>query len=259
MPDRHFTGLHYGISNGQLLHVSEVSRGLSCDCVCPSCGATLIAKQGTMREHHFAHSIGDPCRFAGETALHLAAKDILEKRMELVLPGVDVPFYSRALTIAPERRYQIESISAEHRVENIVPDVLAQIGGHPLLVEIKVTHGVDDRKLRQIKEMGISAVEIDLSDAPRDFPPNEVEKLIVEGSAHKNWLYNVVADRKRKQIISQATTRHFVYRGMALHVDGCPLPARVWNGKPYANVIDDCTGCEHALEISNDEGVICGG
>jgi len=29
----------------------------------------------------------------------------------------------------------------------------------------------------------------------------------------------------------------------------CPLPARVWRGKPYANIIDDCMACRYALEI----------
>lgn len=32
---------------------------------------------------------------------------------------------------------------------------------------------------------------------------------------------------------------------MALHVDDCPLRKREYNGKFYANVIDDCSGCPH--------------
>ena len=50
-----------------------------------------------------------------------------------------------------------------------------------------------------------------------------------------------------------------VHRGWAWHVDGCPIPARVWKGKAYANVIDDCTGCRHMLTASSDVGVICDG
>ena len=34
-----------------------------------------------------------------------------------------------------------------------------------------------------------------------------------------------------------------IERGLAYHVDGCPLQRRVWNGIPYANVIDDCWVC----------------
>ncbi len=251
-------GFHYGVREGNLLHISEVERGLSCRCVCPSCGVPLAAKQGRLREHHFAHSTGEPCRYAGETGLHLAAKEILLKRKEIVLPSVQVQFYNKTLPIAPEKRYWIESIATELKVENIVPDILAQIGGHPLLIEMRVTHRVDDQKLKRIKELGVSAVEINLSGVPRDFPPKDLEELIVESGVHKSWLYNVVSTQRRERIISEATARPTIYRGFALHVDGCPLPARVWNGKPYANVVDDCTGCEYALEFSSEEAVICG-
>lgn len=34
-------------------------------------------------------------------------------------------------------------------------------------------------------------------------------------------------------------------RRFALHVDSCPLPARKWKEKPYANFIDDCTVCKY--------------
>lgn len=40
-----------------------------------------------------------------------------------------------------------------------------------------------------------------------------------------------------------------IVRGLALHVDGCPIAARSWNGKSYANVMDDCTGCQHLRGI----------
>lgn len=36
-----------------------------------------------------------------------------------------------------------------------------------------------------------------------------------------------------------------IQRGLAIHVDGCPIPARVWRGKPYANLIDDCLCCKY--------------
>ena len=49
-----------------------------------------------------------------------------------------------------------------------------------------------------------------------------------------------------------------VFRGMALHVDNCPKPARKWHGKPYANVMDDCLYCEFNLHVGGDF-IICGG
>ena len=250
-------GLHYGVREGELIHVSEASRGLSCECVCPACSARLVAKQGRRREYHFAHEAGDPCQYGGETALHLAAKEILAKRKVIVLPAVQVRFCNKTLPIAPEKRYHLGSTKLEYRMTNVVPDVLAHVGDHPLLIEVRVTHEVDDHKLKRIESLNVSAVEIDLSDTPRDLPPKDLEELVVEGGPHKRWVHNVVATRERELALSEATVRPQIYRGLAIHVDGCPLPARVWNGKPYANVVHDCSGCEHALEFA-DESVICG-
>ena len=251
------SNLHYGIKDGELLHVSQVSRGLSCGCLCPACGATLIARQGKLREHHFAHASGDPCRYAGETALHLAAKEILSKRKEIVLPAVEARFYGTTIEVAPEKRYILDSTELEHRVANIVPDVLAHVDGRSLHIEVRVTHEVDERKLAHIQQLGVSAIEIDLSDKPRDLLSRELETFVVEAGPHKRWVHNVVAARVRSRIISEAAIRPFIYRGFATHVEGCPIPARRWNGKSYPNVIDDCSGCEHALEFA-DESITCG-
>jgi hypothetical protein len=244
---------------GELVHVSQVERGLACDCVCPSCNERLIAKKGKYKEHHFAHVAGDPCQYAAETALHLAAKDILARRKEIILPAVQVKFYNRTDVITPENRYQLDSVKLEYRGEkDIVPDVLAYVGDSKLFIEVRVTHAVDDHKQKRIRDLDVSTLEIDLSDAPRDFLPEDLERLVVEAGDHKQWVYNATEAQRRKHVISEATIRPHIYRGLATHVDGCPVRARVWQGKPYANVIDDCTGCRYALDFV-DESVICNG
>ena len=257
--------LCYGAREGKLLHISEVPRGLACGCVCPACGDRLVARQGSLREHHFAHAAGNDCRTAVETALHLAAKEILASRKEIVLPSVEIQFHfhsysdsgDKSLTIAPEGRYQLTSVALERRFANIVPDVLAHVKKRPLLIEVRVTHGIEAQKLERIHSLDMSTVEVDLSAAPRDLPWKDLEELVVESGTHKRWIHNAVAEQRRRLILAKATVRETLYRGFALHVDGGPLPARVWRGKPYANVIDDCVYCEHALEIE-DGRVICG-
>ena len=258
---RHATHLTWAVAgNGDLAHVSEVMNGLKCACTCPVCDGALVARQGRIREHHFAHASGEECRHAAETALHLAAKSILAKRKELVLPEVafEFPHTSRGKTIAPQRRYTIESVEVERKTGSIIPDLIVESNGRRLLVEVTVTHGVDHDKLRRIRELGLSCLEIDLSHAPRDLGPEELEKIVVDGTAHKRWLHNVRANKARNTMLAEATLLYTVYRGMALHVDGCPIPARVWKRNAYANVIDDCTACEHVLMIGNGE-MICDG
>src|SRR5689334_2245057 len=41
--------------SGELVHISEVPRGKACKCMCVSCDAPLVARQGDIRAHHFAH------------------------------------------------------------------------------------------------------------------------------------------------------------------------------------------------------------
>ena len=48
-----------------------------------------------------------------------------------------------------------------------------------------------------------------------------------------------------------------------LHAMGCPHSVRIWRGKSYANVVDDCNGCKYFIDVEyGDEGiefVICDG
>ena len=248
-------------ADGETKHISEAENGLRCGCICPICGAALIAKQGNVVAHHFAHASGDECQHAVETALHLAAKDILAVRKEIVLPAVEAhfPHSSRRTVIAPQRRYLIESAAVERKLGSIIPDLIIRINGRELLVEVTVTHGVDGDKLRKIRELGVSCVEIDLADAERELAREELEKIVVDSAGHKHWLHNVRTEEVQRRMLSEATLLPSVHRGFAWHVDGCPIPARTWNQKPYANVIDDCTGCDYMLTLSADIGVVCDG
>lgn len=44
-----------------------------------------------------------------------------------------------------------------------------------------------------------------------------------------------------------------IERGMAFHIDNCPIQARVWKGKYYANFYDDCAHCEHLADYQIDD------
>ncbi|WP_421172400.1 competence protein CoiA family protein [Aeromonas sp. 601115] len=255
--------LPYGMLDGNLTHVSQVPSGLACGCLCPGCGASLVAKKGKKKLHHFAHAKDADCGSGVETALHLAAKEILEIRRVIFLPAVEVKVpgrsYSRVLDIlAPEKEYSLEQVVLERRIDSIVPDVIAHIRGRAIAIEIKVSHAVDDNKATIFRGLGLSVIEIDLSKAPRTFTLEELEPLVIGPGKHKSWVFNAAALRKCEQILSGGKRRSTVYRGYALHVDGCPIPARVWRERPYANFIDDCTCCGHLLD--SEEGyIVCGG
>jgi Holliday junction resolvase len=57
----------------------------------------------------------------------------------------------------------------EKRIENLRPDLYAFKGKTPLIIEIKYSHGIDRVKMEKIKKLGISTLEIDLSDMDINF------------------------------------------------------------------------------------------
>ena len=75
------TYLTYALNpEGNLVHIDSVPNGNDCGCICPACKKPLQAKNaGRIKKHHFAHQSGVDCPTAVETALHLLAKEKIQK------------------------------------------------------------------------------------------------------------------------------------------------------------------------------------
>lgn len=86
---------------GRVASIHEVPNGLACNCNCPSCGARLVAKQGAESAWHFAHYGVTPCATGYETALHLAAKQLIADASTLQLPPCWIARYPKG-TRAPD-------------------------------------------------------------------------------------------------------------------------------------------------------------
>jgi hypothetical protein len=254
--------LPFGLRDGVLLHVEDVEQGASCGCACPGCGAPLIARKGNRNVHHFAHSSAD-CGHGVETALHRAAKEAIEAAGELLLPAVQFTSrsHNRSWTIAEPQLMRPDSVRLESRIGGIVPDIVLTANGRDLLVEVCVTHAVDSNKLAKIRELNLSVVEISIGHLPRDLPIAELSSAVVYGKSNREWLFNAAASRVGATLSRLAHRLPIIQRGAALHVDHCPIEARVWHGKAYANVIDDCINCEFCLDAglgaSGDDSVLC--
>lgn len=249
--------LPYGLKNGELIHISTVEKGLKCQCVCPGCGHPLIARKGPKTTHHFAHSQHSECAKGIETALHLSAKEILQKHKKLQLPKVEVEFnsYRPNWLVSQEIFIEFDEVKLEYRMDTIVPDVIVIVKGRPLMIEITVTHKTGESKVEKIKQMGISCLEIDLSSFKGELTIEELESIVIEKATYKKWLHNEKAALYKEKALSFTVRKRSFQRGFATHVDACPIRKRVYRGKSYANVIDDCiSSCEYCLQVGDGEG-----
>jgi len=179
-----------------------VPLGKNCGCVCPGCRQPVIAKHcmSGKRAPHFAHAAGYDCASGFETALHLAAKQLIETRGVLAFPELIASIkvwddmghvHEPALQLVTGGLRRLCNVVLEKSLGQIRPDLRVDADGlGTVLVEVAVTHFVDDRKLKQIRHMGIPALEIDLSMC-RDatFAALEVA-LFDKPSGTTKWLYH---------------------------------------------------------------------
>jgi Competence protein CoiA-like family len=251
--------LQFGIRDGALKHISEVTGGLDCDCRCASCDDRLVAKKGAIKQHHFAHACGSECATALETALHFAAKQILESRREIYLPAAILNFNrpNSVHKLTNEQLVGLKNVRLERKLGQIIPDVIASANGQLLSIEIRVTHPVDSLKLKRISELGLSTLEIDLSKAARNLTELDLETLVIGPGAHKKWLYNAGVEAKRSEMLSAARILAVSEGNFYSQVYGCPLWKKsTKRGEPYADLDEDCSECQHALEVSS-KYVLC--
>lgn len=235
----------YALRNNELVHISQVESGLACKSICPACGAPLIARKGSRMMHHFAHHNAEECKYGYETSLHLAAKEIIAATKRIWLPEVRVTFDYRSDELLMEAtEIEVDDVTLEKILDTIIPDIIITINGKTLIIEIYVTHAIDDIKLKKIRDLNISTLEIDLSKIDTVIDESKLKEIIVGASSEKQWKYNSLAEQWKERFICASEEREIISRGYALHIDNCPVGIRHWRGKPYANFMHDCTGCQ---------------
>ena len=218
--------LAYGLREERLLHITKVANGLACACTCPGCRARLVARnQGTRKVPHFAHYQAPECAHGLQTALHLAAKDIISRHRQFRLPGAAGTFtftdnfwasftfnaahYESCISgdvgvpaeyAIPPRYLDVERVTLERKTHDIVPDIILHTSAGELLVEVAVTHFVDEVKREKIKQLGISCVEIDLSKMDRAVDFAQLEEVLIHGVEQKRWIFNAKLRAKLQQL-----------------------------------------------------------
>lgn len=241
--------LPFALKDGILVEVSKVERGLACDCFCPSCGSALVARKGDHKIAHFAHHNTEECKGGLETALHLAAKEILSNDKSILLPAVnaglglfDSYFY---VELEKERSIEFESVCLEKRIDNIIPDILIVFEGKPIIIEIAVTHRVDEEKLKRIKKLKISTIEIDLSKMDEQLTFENFEYYLVSALDQKKWIFHIQVEAFQKEIAKYTRRVSVINSGGINQVFGCPLPGKYPNGNTYGFLYTDCLDCKY--------------
>lgn len=190
----------YGLKQGKLVHVSDVSRGLACGCLCAGCHAQLVARKGAQRTHSFAHYFDSNCDGGVETVLHLLVKEIFQELKQFYIPSYK--FYleritkfgtrvSREQLVANGGNIKIKEVLVETSLRGFIPDIsITSSQDKKLLIEIAVTHQVDRNKMRRVRKYGSPAMEIRLDFNDRFLTKSELTQKLSLDLECKHWLFH---------------------------------------------------------------------
>lgn len=250
-------------SKGENVYIDDVPNGKKCNCVCAECGEKLVAKQGHIRAHHFAHENGNEGEKCAQTALHLLAKSIIFDE------GL-IPKINGKLQLEFAKAYKIE---IEKNLGDIIPDVFAlYYDEKEVAVEILVTHAVDKEKYKKIRKRKLTTFEIDLSKISyktKDDVKNAVYnleniKLIYDEKItalleerQKHYEENCI--EQKRQIIMENGTLKTVTGG---RVSQCPMKCRIIGNrivKMFDGDFSKCKVCPFSYIIKDSKNFYCMG
>lgn len=186
-------------ASNRFVHVTEVERGLACDCRCAVCGEVVLARRGDVREHHFAHSSNaEPCESNYESDLHRFAKRVVVEAGGLVVPMTAAA--AQALGIGDDQGQAIllscSGVEEEVTIGDRRPDLLAATtGGVSVAIEVAYSSFCSLEKRQAYETMKLPALEIDLrAFTPSAFDVAQVKRSLLEDVDRKTWLWPVYLD-----------------------------------------------------------------
>jgi hypothetical protein len=175
--------MKYAINkNNETINIKDASNGKSCNCVCKCCGEPVLAKQGKIKDWHFAHISKIECKYSnnpGETDLHILAKEVFKKNKSIYVPSVYYDPYGADIEVFKGSKIDFDKVELEKRVDKFTPDIIAHKGNEQIWIEIAVTHFTEKNKIDYCRENNITLIEIDLSDIDRDTSEDNLNYLIV--------------------------------------------------------------------------------
>ncbi|MHB8804616.1 MAG: competence protein CoiA family protein [Coriobacteriia bacterium] len=200
----------FALRNSELVHISAVANDGRQGYTCPKCHQRVVPNLCTKKRSHFSHYAESPgCIGALETALHLAAKQVLRRHEAIMVPNVVIEHRGQSHTIRTAQYEDYSTVRTEKSFGGTRPDAALIRPGKdsPLLVEVFVTHAVDAAKKAKLTKMAYPCLEVDVVHAFRGdgYDEEELERILIHSDdAHlKKWVCIPHEDRHIARIEAQ--------------------------------------------------------
>jgi hypothetical protein len=249
---------------GKIVAVDSVLNGIECNCTCfcHTPGKKVLAKnKGKDRQRHFAHEDGS--NIQPDAYLHELSKKILSFTGSIFIPNITLPLWIEGgvgftnFNCKDEEKIDYYNGVPEHIFAEFRPDLLMDcMDGRKLIVEIAVTHKVDDEKKQKIRREGIPAIEIDMSKFDL-LKQEDLENFLRKNTSCKEWIYAGFDTNN----YSGTIIKHWSGRKITVRQDGqyevkCPLGKKV-----FFRHESPCGPCEYYIgeptHIDSEDTIYC--
>lgn len=212
--------------------VHDVERGLSCNCICPSCDTPLIAKQGQNKAWHFAHATRctsnqtqQDCEYSFYVSVTHMAKQLFSEldHVKLLLPEYRYAieynqpnqFYSlsKKIVITKASCIELGNIGIESKISRHHADVVGRVDEYPLIIGF--THPekqfLADSVLLDGERAGIIGIDLtatlstfyeQMEKGESTFKEALVDYLFKDAE-HMKWLYHPRENQKIEEAKQQ--------------------------------------------------------
>lgn len=180
--------------SGEIVDVGGVRNGRACECVCPSCGCALLARQGSVRGWHFAHDVSavgsspsTQCALSWFVATRLAVHSVVRTIETIALPNVVAGHAPNTLPV---------SFIASTAFAGVPVDGAAHGGKWMLVLYITHPERPVPEALRETRERNVGVIELNLGhlqpalSAPHGRYIEELRRLLTSSTVGKRWIWH---------------------------------------------------------------------
>ena len=174
------------------------------------------------------------------------------REKEISLPPLTQTFGNVNCLMFTGGTYPITAVTLEKRISDFIPDIVLQLGEATLLVEIYVTHAVDEEKKLKIVQAGqYDVIEIDLSDKVHDDITDDELRLLIHDQARVHWIHSTATSFYTRNLASVAMS--YPVEGPQQMVAGCPLGKMTH----VQRRLPDCSRCRFFLGTDSGNAARC--
>lgn len=259
--------------NGAIIEPEDAIKGRACNCHCPECKVSLVSRHPKDEEarKHFAHDHRDekndpqkkcPLHGAASVALmirHLASRlagETFTTPEWIIRTGMRCCNRSIPVVVATEQANVIEKATANHSLTGSEPDIVLEIGGHEIAVELKYQRrGGKYQRHSESKHSAVLFVDCDKFKLHKNRGNNlrRFSELAMEfflSSEGKKWFSHPREQYQRDKARARHMTEcQYAYPPTIESTIAPPPPRRcytcgaVWS--PSAGEPDSCPECFH--------------